>query len=69
MIASYSGLSREVVNKTMRDMESRGLVRRDDQGVHVPPTFASTDFGSLPPDAHELSDELCAWNGDSPEAP
>ena len=69
VIASYSGLSREVVNKTMRDMESRGLVRRDDQGVHVPPTFASTDFGSLPPDAHELSDELCAWNGDSSEAP
>jgi CRP-like cAMP-binding protein len=35
MIASYSGLSREVVNKTMRGMESRGLLRRDAQAVHV----------------------------------
>ena len=48
VIASYSGLSREVVNKTMRDLESRGLVRRDDHGVHVPPDFAATDF-DLPP--------------------
>lgn len=37
MIASYSGLSREVVNKTMRDMEQRGLLRRDAQAVHVGP--------------------------------
>jgi len=44
VIASYSGLSREVVNKTMRDLESRGLVRRDDYGVHVPADFAATDF-------------------------
>lgn len=49
VIASYSGLSREVVNKTMRDMENRGLVRRDDDGVHVPADFAATDF-DLPPD-------------------
>ncbi|MFM9923395.1 Crp/Fnr family transcriptional regulator [Variovorax sp. H27-G14] len=35
VIASYSGLSREVVNKTMRDFESRGLVRREEDGVHV----------------------------------
>ena len=35
VIASYSGLSREVVNKTMRDFESRGLVRRDVGGIHV----------------------------------
>jgi len=51
VIASYSGLSREVVNKTMRDLESRGLVRRDENGIHIPPNFASTDFGSLLPDA------------------
>jgi len=48
VIASYSGLSREVVNKTMRNMEDRGLVRRDEYGVHVPEAFAATDFG-LPP--------------------
>lgn len=37
VIASYSGLSREVVNKTMRNLESRGLVRRDEDGIHVLP--------------------------------
>ncbi len=44
VIASYSGLSREVVNKTMRDFELRGMVRRDDDGVHVTNDFAATDF-------------------------
>lgn len=48
IIASYSGISREMVNKTMKDMESRGLVTKDDQGVHVPESFASTDFDALP---------------------
>ncbi|WP_064262177.1 Crp/Fnr family transcriptional regulator [Variovorax paradoxus] len=47
VIASYAGLSREGVNKAMRELENRGLVRRDDEGVHVPPEFASTDFGAL----------------------
>jgi len=55
VIASYSGLSREVVNKTMRDMESRGLVRRDEHGVHVQPDFAATDFGGLLPLEQNLS--------------
>lgn len=55
VIASYSGLSREVVNKTMRDLEIRGLVRRDDIGVHVPADFASTDFGGLVPVAQSLA--------------
>ncbi len=45
VIASYSGLSREVVNKTMRDMESRGLVRRDAEGIHVPPEFGAPHAG------------------------
>lgn len=35
VIASYSGLSREVVNKTIRAFENRGLVRRDEDGIHV----------------------------------
>lgn len=48
VIASYSGISREMVNKTMKEMESRGLVTKDDQGVHVPASFASTDFDVLP---------------------
>ena len=55
VIASYSGLSREVVNKTMRDMESRGLVWRDEHGIHVPPDFASTDFGNLLPMEENLA--------------
>jgi len=44
LIASYSGLSREVVNKTMRDFELRGVVRRDDDGVHVVNDLGATDF-------------------------
>ena len=46
VIASYSGLSREAVNKTMRDLESRGLVRRDGLGIHLSPDLASTDSSS-----------------------
>ncbi|WP_422087261.1 Crp/Fnr family transcriptional regulator [Variovorax sp.] len=55
VIASYSGLSREVVNKTIRDLESRGLVRRDEHGVHVDADFAATDFGGLLPLEENLS--------------
>ena len=50
VIASYAGVSREVVNRTMREMERRGVLLRDSQGVHVPQDFAGTDFG-LPPSA------------------
>lgn len=49
VIASYAGLSREVVNRTMREMERRGVLLRDAQGMHVSPDFAGTDFGMLPP--------------------
>lgn len=49
VIASYSGRSRMQVNKTMRNLESRGLVKKDGHGVHVPPHFASSDFQELPP--------------------
>lgn len=44
VIASYTGLSREQVNKTMRDFESRGLLTKDAHGVHVPPDFAISDY-------------------------
>lgn len=50
VIASYAGLSREVVNRTMREMERRGVLLRDAQGVHVSQDFAGTDFGALPPE-------------------
>lgn len=56
VIASYSGLSREVVNKTMRNLENRGLVRRDEIGVHVPADFASTDLGGLFPPEQKSTD-------------
>jgi len=46
VIASYSGLSREKVNKIIRDMEGRGLIQKDDESVQVPPSFASSDFQS-----------------------
>ncbi|MET3464548.1 MULTISPECIES: helix-turn-helix domain-containing protein [Variovorax] len=35
VLASYSGLSREVLNKTMRDFEQCGLVCRDNDAVRV----------------------------------
>ncbi|WP_240204927.1 helix-turn-helix domain-containing protein [Variovorax sp. PDNC026] len=43
VIASYSGLSCEVVNRTMRDFELRGVMRRNDGGVHVVNDFATAD--------------------------
>ena len=49
VIASYTGLSRAMVNKTMKGMEDRGFVKKGDEGVHVDPGFASTDFGAPPP--------------------
>jgi CRP-like cAMP-binding protein len=55
VIASYTGLSREVVNKTMRDLEGRGLVHRDEHGLHVPAEFASTDFSDALPGEQDLS--------------
>jgi len=57
VIASYSGLSREVVNKTMRELESRGVVRRDGQGIHVGSDLASTDLEKLSPATDEPSIE------------
>jgi CRP/FNR family cyclic AMP-dependent transcriptional regulator len=56
VIASYAGLSREVVNRTMREMERRGVLLRDAQGVHVPQEFAGTDFGE-PPAAYKQGDK------------
>lgn len=58
VIASYAGLSREQVNKTMRDLELRGLVHKDEEGgVQVPPAFASSDF-NMPTDIHTAPPEV-----------
>lgn len=57
VIASYSGLSREVVNKTMRELESRGVVRRDGQGIHVGSDLVSADLEKLLPATDEPSIE------------
>ncbi len=59
VIASYTGLSREQVNKTMREFESRGLVQKDEAGVHVPPGFACSDYhgpSTPPPSASSAGD-------------
>jgi len=57
VIASYTGLSRSMVNRTMKDMEDRGLLERVNDGVRVDPGFAFTDFGSLrPADSSEAAD-------------
>jgi CRP/FNR family cyclic AMP-dependent transcriptional regulator len=61
VIASYTGLSREKVNKVMRDFESRGLVRKDEHSVEIPPQFASSDFGrsNTPPANASKAPEGC----------
>ncbi len=47
VIASYTGLSREQVNKTMRDFEARGLLTKDAQGVHISANFAISDYQDM----------------------
>ncbi len=47
VIASYTGLSREIVNKTMRGMENRGVMHRDEDALYVKDSAAFTDFGLL----------------------
>ncbi|MDM0116452.1 Crp/Fnr family transcriptional regulator [Variovorax sp. J22R133] len=64
VIASYSGLSREQVNKTMRELEDRGLVSRDAHSIHVPSHFASTAFEE-PLSIDEVSTSVDAQLGDS----
>jgi len=44
VIASYTGLSREQVNKTMRDFEMRGALKRDSRAIKVPQGFAHSDY-------------------------
>ncbi|RYF79490.1 MAG: Crp/Fnr family transcriptional regulator [Comamonadaceae bacterium] len=44
VIASFSGLSREQVNRILKDMEGRGLINKGGGGVEVPDDFGSTDF-------------------------
>lgn len=46
-IAAYAGLTRERVNRTMRDLESKGLIKRGNEGITVDTSFSSTDFGSF----------------------
>lgn len=45
VIASFTGLSREQVNRIVKDMEGRGLISKGEGGVEVPTGFGSTDFG------------------------
>ncbi|MDM0109562.1 Crp/Fnr family transcriptional regulator [Variovorax sp. J22R24] len=63
VIASYSGLSREQVNKTMRELENGGLVRRDKHSIHFPSHFASTDFEE-PPSIDEVPSKVDAHLAD-----
>lgn len=50
VIASYAGLSRPVVNRVIKEMEERGLLRREDQVLTLSQRIGhSTDFGELMP--------------------
>jgi CRP/FNR family cyclic AMP-dependent transcriptional regulator len=55
VIASYAGRTRVQVNRTMRDLESRGLVKKDEHSVQVPPSFACSDFQELRPSEESRS--------------
>lgn len=56
VIASYAGRTRVQVNRTMRDLESRGLVKKDEHSVQVPPSFACSDFQELRPSEKRRSE-------------
>lgn len=42
-LASYVGMSREQVNKKMRELELKGLIRRVEEGYELDPAFAHTN--------------------------
>lgn len=42
-LASYVGMSREQVNKKMRELELKGLIRRVEDGYELDPAFAHTN--------------------------
>lgn len=46
-VAAYVGLSREQVNKTMRNLQEQGLLTKVDDGYEVAPVFASTNVADL----------------------
>jgi CRP-like cAMP-binding protein len=43
-LASYVGMSREQVNKKMRELEAKGLIRRTDDGYELDPAFSQTNI-------------------------
>lgn len=47
VLASYLGLSREQVNKSIRVLEQQGLLAKRDEGYAIDDSFASTDLGKL----------------------
>lgn len=63
VIASYTGLSREQVNKTMREFESQGLVEKDGAAVKVPPQFAYSDFQA------PVAAGIASAQGETPASP
>lgn len=48
VIASYASLSREIVNKTMRNLELRGLLWKDDRAVYLRMDARTTQLPPLP---------------------
>ncbi|MGF6348939.1 Crp/Fnr family transcriptional regulator [Variovorax sp. W2I14] len=51
VIASYAALSREIVNKTMRSLELRGLLWKDDHAVYLRMDPRNAPPSTLPDDA------------------
>ena len=48
VIASYAALSREIVNRTMRSLELRGLLWKDDHAVYLRTDASNAPRSSLP---------------------
>ncbi|MDP9996317.1 CRP-like cAMP-binding protein [Variovorax boronicumulans] len=51
VIASYAALSREIVNRTMRSLELRGLLWKDDHAVYLRMDASNAPRSSLPGDS------------------
>ena len=56
VIASYTALSREIVNKTMRSLELRGLLWKDDQAVYL-----RMDVKNAPPSRIPRTPSTGSW--------
>lgn len=56
-VAKSVGLSREQVNKTMRQLQTQGLLLKTDEGYEVHDVFKETSLAELPPWSQSIVDD------------